>query len=87
MLSTQCLLCYRQLCALRLTKTHISCFFFYTLLSNISRQEITPPAFFLEWKRKCFEMETDQKAAGVALNFSQEKRYCNYKALQVSVLT
>lgn len=26
-------------------------------------------------------METDQKAAGVALNFSQERSYCNYKAL------
>lgn len=84
MLSTQSLLCYRQLCTPRLTKTHISCFFFYTLLSNISRQEIIPPRplpFFSEWKRKCFETETDQKAAGVALNFSQERRYCNYKAL------
>lgn len=66
--------------------THFLLFLLYAIKQYFQAGNY-PPAFFLEWKRKCFEMETDQKAAGVALNFSQERRYCNYKALQVSVLT
>lgn len=64
MLSTQSFLCYCRLFTPRLTK-HTFCFLLYTI-SNISRQKITS---FCKGGKKCSEMEIDQMAAGVALNF------------------
>lgn len=63
--------------------THFLLFLLYAIKQYFQAGNYPPPPlpFFSEWKRKCFETETDQKAAGVALNFSQERRYCNYKAL------
>lgn len=75
MLSTQTFLYYCTLCTLKAKHTHTHFAFFYTVLSNICREEITP------FSVRCFEMEIDQKAARVVLNFyfTEKKRHSKYK--------
>ncbi len=63
MLSTQSFLCYCRLCTPRLTK-HTFCFLLYTI-----KQYFQAGNYPLSEGKKCFVMETDEKAAGAALNF------------------